>query len=427
MTTVIYDTIHEDIVIENQLIVDLINTKEFQRLRHIKQLSTASFTFPDAEHTRFSHSVGVMTLAKKIGEKFEKEYPMEWSKEKTLLATVAGLLHDIGHGAFSHTFEVLFNTNHEEFTCKIICDKSTQINKVLEGYKRGFAKQVADVIAHKSEHKDVTDLISSQLDADRMDYLLRDCRFTGANYGMFDKNRIIRSMLLVDGRVAFKESALKAIEAFIIGRYNMYQQVYFHRTNRGAVVVLQNMLKRAKDLYATNKDYFRMTSPRLIPFFDDNYDLNDYLALDDHVMMAIFALWQNSGDTILSELAYNFYNRILPTSVIFEEPESDLDGFKAYIKSKGYDINYFTEVNKSFDLPYDVTHLDVTNPRTEIKILTHEGLIELSQLSKLVKELTATEYGDKRFFFPKELLEDPYVQELTANGYYHPTKLRKEK
>lgn len=81
----------------------------------------------------------------------------------------------------------------------------------------------------------------------------------------------------------------------------------------------------------------------------------------------------------MSELAYNFYNRILPTSVIFEEPESDLDGFKVYIKSKGYDINYFTEVNKSFDLPYDVTHLDVTNPRTEIKILTHEGLIELSQ------------------------------------------------
>lgn len=244
---------------------------------------------------------------------------------------------------------------------------------------------------------------------------------------MFDKNHIIRSMLLVDGRVAFKESALKAIEAFIIGRYNMYQQVYFHRTNRGAVVVLQNMLKRAKDLYTTNKDYFRMTSPRLIPFFDNTYDLNDYLALDDHVMMAIFALWQNSGDAILSELAYNFYNRILPTSVIFEEPESDLDDFKAYIKSKGYDINYFTEVNKSFDLPYDVTHLDVTNPRTEIKILTHEGLIELSQLSKLVKELTATEYGDKRFFFPKELLDDPYVKELTANGYYHPTKLRKEK
>ena len=122
-----------------------------------------------------------------------------------------------------------------------------------------------------------------------------------------------------------------------------------------------------------------MTSPRLIPFFDNTYDLNDYLALDDHVMMAIFALWQNSGDEILSELAYNFYNRILPTSVIFEEPESDLDGFKVYIKSKGYDINYFTEVNKSFDLPYDVTHLDVTNPRTEIKILTHDGLIELSQ------------------------------------------------
>lgn len=173
-------------------------------------------------------------------------------------------------------------------------------------------------------------------------------------------------------------------------------------------------------------DYFRMTSPRLIPFFDNTYDLNDYLALDDYVMMAIFSLWQNSGDAILSELAYNFYNRILPTSVIFEEPESDLNGFKDYIASKGYDTKYFTEVNKSFDLPYDVTHLDVTNPRTEIKILTHDGLIELSQLSKLVKELTATEYGDKRFFFPKELLDDSYVQELTANGYYHPTKLKKE-
>lgn len=156
METVIRDVIHGDIVITDPLITRLIDTKEFQRLRNIKQLSTASMTFPGAEHTRFSHSIGVYHLAKTIGQHLEN-HP-DWTVEKTYLASIAGLLHDIGHGAFSHTFETLFGTDHEAVTCDILTSPETEIHQVLESYQTGFSKDVADVIAHTSEHKDVPHL-----------------------------------------------------------------------------------------------------------------------------------------------------------------------------------------------------------------------------------------------------------------------------
>ena len=137
METVIRDVIHGDIVITDPLITRLIDTKEFQRLRNIKQLSTASFTFPGAEHTRFSHSIGVYHLAKTIGQHLES-HP-DWTVEKTYLASIAGLLHDIGHGAFSHTFETLFGTDHEAVTCEILTSPETEIHQVLESYKAGMA------------------------------------------------------------------------------------------------------------------------------------------------------------------------------------------------------------------------------------------------------------------------------------------------
>ena len=422
METVIRDVIHGDIVITDPLITRLIDTKEFQRLRNIKQLSTASITFPGAEHTRFSHSIGVYHLAKTIGQHLEN-HP-DWATEKTYLASIAGLLHDIGHGAFSHTFETLFGTDHEAVTCDILTNPETEIHQVLESYQTGFSKDVADVIAHASPHKDVTDLISSQLDADRMDYLLRDAYFTGTSFGNYDKERIIRAFTLENNRIVFHARALFAIEEFIMARYQMYQTVYFHRTNRAAVVLLQNMLKRAKDLYPKAKDFFRITSPRLVPFFEDHYDLNDYLKLDDNILMATFSLWESSGDPILSDLATSYNRRHLPQSVIFDEPEKDLDVLRDIITSYGFDPTYYTEVNKNFDLPYDVSHDDIVNPRTEIHIRYSDGnLKELSDCSPVVKGITAKVYGDKRFFFPREDL-GPTFADLTKGGHFHQEKLK---
>lgn len=386
----------------DRLIIDIINTPEFQRLRRIKQLSTASLTFPGAEHTRFSHSIGVYTVVTTMCDRLKKR---GLTKEQALLARVAGLVHDIGHGAFSHTFETIFGTDHEAFTCEILTNPMTKIHHVLETYERGFSQKVADVINHTSDQTVVIDLISSQLDADRMDYLARDSYFTGASYGHFDRERIIKNMRIRNGRIVFRESALAAIESFVIGRSQMYLNVYFHETNRAAVVLLQKVLEYARDLYPTNPEVFKWTAPQLVPFLKGDYTLADYLALDDGVLMTAISNWVGLNDAVMSNLAYCFINRILPESVVYKN-ESDLEPLLAILEEDyQFDTRYETATNANFDVPYDVKRDDIDNPRTEITVMNKEGnLHEVSEISELIQSRTAKRYGDKRFFFPAELL-----------------------
>lgn len=426
---VICDRVHGDIVINNPLIMKLINAREFQRLQDIKQLSTAFFKFRGANHTRFEHSIGAYHVMTNMTDHFESTCK-QWKSSDSELAQVAALLHDIGHGPYSHTFEALFDTNHEEVTCQILLSEETQIHKILEEHKQGFSKKVADVISHKHKNKAITDLISSQLDADRIDYLMRDRANTGASYISFNKDAIIRNMVIVNGRVVFNKDALSDIENFVLGRHQMYKNVYFHRTNRSAVVLLQSMLKRAKDLYPDAKDFFRITASRLVPFFENNYDLTDYLKLDDSMMNAIFSLWESSGDPILSDLAAKYKSRILPKSIAFQDSEEDLVILKDILSKNGYVVDYYTEVNNSWDLPYDVYHDDVLNPRTEIKLLSEDGeLTELSVASKQVQSITSIPYIDKRFFFPREVKEQGLkfeakkFEKLTRHDKFHPEEL----
>ncbi|CTG93132.1 hypothetical protein ERS069934_00823 [Streptococcus pneumoniae] len=186
------DPVHNYIHVNNQIIYDLINTKEFQRLRRIKQLGTSSYTFHGGEHSRFSHCLGVYEIARRITEIFEEKYPEEWNPAESLLTMTAALLHDLGHGAYSHTFENLFDTDHEAITQEIIQNPETEIHQVLLQVAPDFPEKVASVIDHTYPNKQVVQLISSQIDADRMDYLLRDSYFTGASYGEFDLTRILR-------------------------------------------------------------------------------------------------------------------------------------------------------------------------------------------------------------------------------------------
>ena len=176
------DPVHNYIHVNNQIIYDLINTKEFQRLRRIKQLGTSSYTFHGGEHSRFSHCLGVYEIARRITEIFEEKYPEEWNPAESLLTMTAALLHDLGHGAYSHTFEHLFDTDHEAITQEIIQSPETEIHQVLLQVAPDFPEKVASVIDHTYPNKQVVQLISSQIDADRMDYLLRDSYFTGASY-----------------------------------------------------------------------------------------------------------------------------------------------------------------------------------------------------------------------------------------------------
>ena len=402
------DPVHTYIHVDHQVIYDLINTKEFQRLRRIKQLGTSGYTFHGGEHSRFSHCLGAYEIARRITKIFNEKYLQTWDNHESLLVMVTALLHDVGHGAYSHSFERLFDTDHEEITRQIITSPETEINRVLTQVSPDFPEKVASVINHTYPNKQVVQLISSQIDVDRMDYLLRDSFYTGASYGQFDLTRILRVIRPVENGIAFQRNGMHAVEDYVVSRYQMYMQVYFHPASRAMEVLLQNLLKRAKFLYEDQKDFFKLTSPNLLPFFEKRFSLQDYLALDDGVTNTYFQSWMTSPDTILSDLAQRYVNRKVFKSMIFsEENEKHLDVLRQLVKQVGFEPDYYTAIHRNFDLPYDFYRPDVEKPRTQIEIIQKDGsLAELSSLSPIVQSLTGTRQGDNRFYFPKEMLTD---------------------
>ena len=268
------DPIHGQIIVDNQIIMDLINTPEFQRLRRIKQLGTSSFTFHGAEHSRFGHCLGVYEITRQMCNYFQRNYPCQhpddglWDDHERPVALCAALLHDLGHGPYSHTFEHIFHTNHEQITRQLITDSSTNINKILRRVSPDFPHQVASVIDHTYENPQVVQMISSQVDADRMDYLQRDAYYTGTNYGKFDLDRVLHVMRPVKSGIAFEISGMHAVEDYIISRLQMYLQVYFHPVSRSMEVILDHLLMRAKYIYQHPNEFEPdFTPPYAYAFF----------------------------------------------------------------------------------------------------------------------------------------------------------------
>lgn len=413
------DPVHNYITVNHPVIYDLINSKEFQRLRRVKQVSTAVFTFHGAEHSRFSHCLGVYEIARRVTEIFDTKFPEIWDTNEDLLTMVAALLHDVGHGAYSHTFEKLFDTDHEAITQEIITSPDTEVNAILRQVSPDFPEKVASVINHTYHNKQVVQLISSQIDCDRMDYLLRDSYYSGANYGQFDLTRILRVIRPTKDSIVFEYNGMHAVEDYIVSRFQMYMQVYFHPASRAMEVLLQNLLKRAKYLYHIDSHFFEKTSPNLIPFLANQASLADYLSLDDGVMNTYFQAWISAEDDILADLASRFVNRKVFKSVTFEEESrKDLSHLVELVKSVGFDPDYYTGIHVNFDLPYDIYRPEKKEPRTEINMIQKDGsVVELSTISPIVKTLTGTIYGDRRFYFPKEMLRDDDLFTQTKNEF----------
>lgn len=406
------DPVLNYIYVQHQVILDLINTKEFQRLRRIKQLGPASYTFHGAEHSRFTHSLGVYEITRRICDGFLRNYPSKvagdglWDDSQRLVALCAALLHDIGHGAYSHTFEHIFGTNHEAITQEIITSEKTEVNQVLSKISPSFPKEVASVIDHTYPNKQVVQMISSQCDADRMDYLLRDAYNTGANYGNFDLTRILRVMRPYEGGICFEINGMHAVEDYIISRLQMYMQVYFHPVSRSMEVILSHLLQRAKELSSQLDKNDRLTPHLLMPFFKNDFTIDDYLKLDDGVLNTYFINWIDSDDKILSDLADRFINRKPLKSVEYNnETESLIPTMQKWIQEAGFETTYYTAVNNSFDLPYDAYDPNKKHHATQIELRRNDGtMIELSKISQLVSAVTGKHLGDERFFFPKEML-----------------------
>lgn len=417
--TVLRDPVHTYIYVKHQIILDLINTVEFQRLRRIKQLGISSLVFPGAEHSRFTHCLGVYEITRQITNHLSQTYPGKtandglWDENEQMITLIAALLHDLGHGPYSHTFEHIFKTDHERYTQLIITTPGTQVNNILKKVGLDFPKKVASVINKTYPNPQVIQIISSQIDADRMDYLLRDAYFTGASYGSFDLSRILRLIQPYKNGIAFNISGMHAIEDYVVSRYQMYQQVYFHPVSRSMEVILTHLLKRARDLYEkslVDKAVDSSFIPKeLIPFFSNQVQLNDYLALDDGALMTYFNTWQYVDDPILSDLANRFLNRKPLKSVLLNKKSKQyIPIVKDLIQTAGFNTNYYTAENDSFDTAYAIYQPNVKNANSQIELINPDSsTVELSEVSYLIKALADKQSGDRRFYFPKEMLSNP--------------------
>ena len=394
------DPIHRYIHVKDQLIWDLIKTKEFQRLRRIKQLGTLYLSFHTAEHSRFGHSLGVYEIVRRMIDEsfFGRE---AWDNADRPLALCAALLHDLGHGPFSHSFEKIFGTDHEAFTQAIITG-DTEVNEVLSRVDADFPQEVADVINKTHDNKLVISMISSQIDADRMDYLQRDAYFTGVSYGQFDMERILRLMRPSKDEVLIKESGMHAVESFIMSRYQMYWQIYFHPVSRGGEVLLNNCLRRAKQLYDEGYQ-FTMTPTDFIPFFKNEMTIQEYVDLDEAVVVYYLKKWIHEDDPILSDLSRRFINRDLFKYMPFDGSIITITELTDLFVQGGIDPNYYF-VSESFsDLPYDYDRPG--SNRQPIHLLRRNGKIrEISSQSLVISRITGINREDYKLYYPKELI-----------------------
>lgn len=399
---VIRDAIHDYIHVDHLIIWRLINSKEMQRLRRIKQLGGTYQVFQSAEHSRFVHSLGVYQVVRRMLE--TECLTNALSDYDKLCVMCAGLLHDIGHGPFSHSFEGVFEENHEDMTVRMILEES-EVHDILVSLYKQLSQDVASIIQHTHPNRILIQMVSSQLDADRMDYLLRDSYMSGTTYGHFDMSRILRTMRIRDGKIVYKESGVQAIENYILARYHMYWQVYYHPTARSYEHLLQSVFQRVKDLYYDGY-VFQTHLHYLIPMLEHRFQVSDFVDLDEAVILYYFKEFTREKDFILSDLSSRFLNRHLFKYQQLKS-QKDLMSIKAIAQAKGYHPDYYIVSDNQKQIPY--LHYGESGELSEIEILDSEGCLSpLPMKSEIVSAILNSKRfkSDQKVFFPKEIKDE---------------------
>lgn len=390
------DPLYGFIHVDYELIRKIIDSALFQRLRRVRQLSGVQMVFHGAEHSRFSHSLGVYEIANRFLTVSDIQNAL--SERDKLVFLSAALLHDIGHGAYSHAFEDVFGVDHEKIGAALIMHDQ-EVYQALSSIDKEFASDVASIILKKKKFPLIEQLISSQLDVDRLDYLERDAYFTGAAYGHIDVDRLIRVLYIKNGQVVFKLSGIHAIENYLIARYHMYWQVYYHPVARAYEVVLEKIYKRVKDLLLAGFEFKGNVEP-LQKVMEDPSNLDSYIEIDDFYINGLILSFRNSKDEILKSLANDFLNRkIWGYLNDTEENQEKINEIKK---------QYFTD-----ELKYYTSHRTVHNSTynddgegfgDKIYILLENGKIStLKEQSKIIESLMLSgTKTDPKFFYKKK-------------------------
>ena len=348
-TKVLRDPIHGYIHVDLKVVWDCINAKEMQRLRRIHQLGGDFQVYHTAEHSRFSHSLGVYEIVRRMVYEIDQLREVLSDYEKAVVM-LAGLLHDIGHGPFSHAFEGISTYKHEEYTVKIIMENS-EIHQILAACDARLPEDVASIIQYRHAKECMNQLVSGQLDADRMDYLLRDAYFTGTSYGKFDLERILRTIRVKNGRIVVKASGIHSVEDYIMARYHMYWQVYLHPVARSYETLLSILFRRMKEVYALHPEYLsdvKMFHPFLC---GADAGIDALYRLDESAALYGFSELVTCRDEILRDISYRLLNRKLFEYVTLKNPE-DLERIQLHVQALGYDPDYYVYQDVVSQKPY---------------------------------------------------------------------------
>lgn len=306
------DPVHGFITIPKGIILKLIDHPYIQRLRRIRQLGLGYLVFPAAEHSRFSHAIGALELGQRVLKNL-REKDTTISDAEVTGTLIAILLHDSGHGPLSHTLEhtLIEGVNHEILSLKIM----EQLNREYDGELSTAIEIFQDRYPKKFLHQ----LISSQLDMDRLDYLKRDSFFTGVSEGSVGINRILKTMRVLNGNIVIEKKGIYAVENYILSRRLMYMQVYLHKTVLSADTLIRKIFSRVKFLLdsgfpvitgSDSMEYFLLNKPTSKKQITENM-IEHYMALDDHDVFICLKNWCKSDDKVLADLANRFLNRNL--------------------------------------------------------------------------------------------------------------------
>ena len=336
---ILNDPIYGFITIPNSLIFDLIEHPYFQRLRRVSQMGLSYLVYPGAQHTRFQHAIGCVHLMQNAVRVLRFK-GVSISEDEENAVYIAILLHDIGHGAFSHALEhsIVTGISHEEISLKLM----EALNKEFDG-KLSLAIQI---FKNEYKRKFLIQLISSQLDMDRLDYLKRDSFYTGVSEGNINSERLITMLNVKDDCLVVEEKGIYSVEKFIVARRLMYWQVYLHKTGLVAENILVRVLKRAKELAASGKDvpgssalkYFLQT-----PVNNQNFTLevlNTFSRLDDYDVLSAIKEWTNSEDKVLSLLSKSLIDRKL---------------FKVTLSNDRFDNKKVIDLKEKIQIKYELS------------------------------------------------------------------------